>query len=185
MNVANSQKVLPDVLIKTPGSPFVDGADERSMGISAAGEALINTNLVLTNFLFDKPPYCTRQEQSQKSCTNAYDSWYSQDKKEAVQDTPQVVETEDVLADDAGAATFCQDQKGQQGAWRSIVESTPSCGETTTDQPGHRAAATAIRWASRSWDDVGSGVYGHCHGVPTTAPPSTPAEGAVDHCRQA
>ncbi len=35
------------------GSPFVDGADERSMGISAPGEALINTNLVLTNFLFD------------------------------------------------------------------------------------------------------------------------------------
>jgi hypothetical protein len=28
-------------------------------------------------------------------------------------------------------------------------------------------------------------VYGYCYGGATTAPPSTPAEGAVDHCRQA
>jgi hypothetical protein len=59
---------------------------------------------------------CRRQEQSQKSCTNACDSWYSQDKKEAVQDTPQVVETAAVLADDDGAAKFPQDPKGQKEA---------------------------------------------------------------------
>jgi hypothetical protein len=53
MNIANLQKVLPDVSMKTPGSPFGDGADEHSMGISTPGEALINTDLALTNFLFN------------------------------------------------------------------------------------------------------------------------------------
>jgi hypothetical protein len=28
-------------------------------------------------------------------------------------------------------------------------------------------------------------VYGYCYGAATTAPPSTPAEGAADYCRQA
>ncbi len=37
-------------------------------------------------------------------------------KKDAVQDTPQVVETAAILADDAGAAKFPQDRKGQKGA---------------------------------------------------------------------
>jgi hypothetical protein len=53
MHVADSQKVLPDVSMKTSGSPFGDGADKRSVRISAPGEALINTDLVVTNFLFD------------------------------------------------------------------------------------------------------------------------------------
>jgi hypothetical protein len=47
---------------------------------------------------------------------NACDSWYSQDKKDAVQDTPQVVETAAVLANDDGAAKFPQDQKRQNKA---------------------------------------------------------------------
>ena len=52
-----------------------------------------------------------------------------------------------------------------------------------TDRPAHRAAATVIRWATQSRDNVGSGVYGYCHGAGTTAQPSRPAEGAPDHCR--
>ena len=132
-----------------------------------------------------EPLCCKRREQSQKSCTNACDSWYSQYKKEAVRDTPQVAETADVRAEDAGAATFRQDQKGQQGVWRSIVGSTPSCEETKTDRPAHRATVTANRWATQSLDDVGSGMYGYCYGAGTTAPPSRTAEGAADHCRQA
>ncbi len=122
---------------------------------------------------------CRCQEQSQKSCTNACDSWYSQYKKEAVRDTPQVVETAAVRDDDAGAAKFPQDQKGQKGVWRSITGSTLSCEETTTDWPAHRAAVTANRWATQSLDDVGSGMYGYCYGAGTTAPPSRTAEGAV------
>ena len=38
MHIADSQKVLPDVLIKTSGSPFGDGADERSICFSAPGK---------------------------------------------------------------------------------------------------------------------------------------------------
>jgi len=51
-----------------------------------------------------------------------------------------------------------------------------------TDRPAHRAAATANRWATRSLDDVGSGVHGYCYGAGTTAKPLRPAEGAPDHC---
>ncbi len=53
MHVADSQKVLTDVSMKTSGSPFGDGADERSIRFSALGEALIHTDLVLTNFIFE------------------------------------------------------------------------------------------------------------------------------------
>jgi dienelactone hydrolase len=48
-----------------------------------------------------------------------------------------------------------------------------------------RAAATANHWATRSRDDVGSGVYGYCYGAGTTAQPSRPAEGAPDRRTQA
>jgi hypothetical protein len=51
MHVVDSQKVLPDFLMKTSGSPFGDRADERSIRFSAPGEALIHTDLVL-NFFF-------------------------------------------------------------------------------------------------------------------------------------
>ena len=51
MHVADLQKVLPDVSMKTPVSPFGDGADEHSICFSNLGEALIHTDLVLTNYL--------------------------------------------------------------------------------------------------------------------------------------
>ena len=51
MHVADSQTVLPDVFMKTSGSPFGDGADEYSIRFSAPGEALITQILYSLIFL--------------------------------------------------------------------------------------------------------------------------------------